>query len=175
MVSSPPPPTTTTVVSAGVCGPLLGGFLTDGPGWRYAFWINVPIGVPCMIIQWWFIPKTLGQQHLKAAGGDAAALTDGSLKDSTSDAASAPTSASTSGVFVESNPMKSADGVDSKAAASAKPAAHVHETITIDYWGSLTIIICILCLCLALVWGGSEYEWGNWRIITLLVSAVLSW
>ena len=28
-----------------VIGPLLGGLFTDGPGWRWAFWINVPIGI----------------------------------------------------------------------------------------------------------------------------------
>ncbi len=28
-----------------VMGPLLGGFLTDGPGWRYVFFVNLPIGL----------------------------------------------------------------------------------------------------------------------------------
>lgn len=28
-----------------VMGPLLGGFLTDGPGWRYVFYVNLPIGL----------------------------------------------------------------------------------------------------------------------------------
>lgn len=28
-----------------VAGPLLGGWLTDGPGWRWALWMNVPLGL----------------------------------------------------------------------------------------------------------------------------------
>ena len=28
-----------------VLGPLLGGFFTDGPGWRWALWFNVPLGL----------------------------------------------------------------------------------------------------------------------------------
>ncbi len=33
-----------------VAGPLLGGILTDGPGWRWIFWINVPIGAAALVI-----------------------------------------------------------------------------------------------------------------------------
>lgn len=28
-----------------VAGPLLGGWLTEGPGWRWAFWLNIPLGL----------------------------------------------------------------------------------------------------------------------------------
>lgn len=32
-----------------VAGPLLGGWLTDGPGWRWALWMNVPMGVLALV------------------------------------------------------------------------------------------------------------------------------
>lgn len=33
-----------------VLGPLLGGWFTDGPGWRWAFWFNLPIGVLAFVV-----------------------------------------------------------------------------------------------------------------------------
>ena len=33
-----------------VIGPLIGGFLTDGPGWRYAFYVNLPVGFVALAI-----------------------------------------------------------------------------------------------------------------------------
>lgn len=32
-----------------VAGPLLGGWITEGPGWRWAFWMNVPLGAIALI------------------------------------------------------------------------------------------------------------------------------
>lgn len=36
-------------VVANVAGPLLGGWFTDGPGWRLGFWAVVPIGLLAMV------------------------------------------------------------------------------------------------------------------------------
>lgn len=30
---------------ASIAGPLLGGWLTEGPGWRWAFWLSIPLGM----------------------------------------------------------------------------------------------------------------------------------
>jgi EmrB/QacA subfamily drug resistance transporter len=35
-----------------VLGPLMGGWLTEGPGWRWTFWINLPIGVAAFVVAW---------------------------------------------------------------------------------------------------------------------------
>ncbi|WP_371404621.1 MFS transporter [Kribbella sp. NBC_00662] len=44
-----------------VAGPLLGGLLTDGPGWRWIFWINVPIGLVALGI----VAAVLRLPHVK--------------------------------------------------------------------------------------------------------------
>jgi len=38
-----------------------------------------------------------------------------------------------------------------------------------DLYGTAFFIPAIICLLLALQWGGSKYEWNSWRIILLFV------
>ena len=40
-----------------VIGPAVGGFLTDGPGWRWCFWANIPIGVAAFAVLFFTFPK----------------------------------------------------------------------------------------------------------------------
>lgn len=37
---------------AAVAGPLLGGWFTEGPGWRWVFWLNVPVGLIALLVAW---------------------------------------------------------------------------------------------------------------------------
>jgi predicted MFS family arabinose efflux permease len=44
---------------ASLIGPTVGGFLTDGPGWRWCFYINLPVGIAASIAIWINLPYTL--------------------------------------------------------------------------------------------------------------------
>ena len=45
-----------------VIGPLIGGFLTDGPGWRYVFYVNLPVGFVALAILYFFFPLVKAQK-----------------------------------------------------------------------------------------------------------------
>lgn len=44
-------------VLASTIGPVLGGFLADGPGWRYVFLINLPVGLLGMLVIARYFPR----------------------------------------------------------------------------------------------------------------------
>jgi EmrB/QacA subfamily drug resistance transporter len=39
-------------------GPVLGGLLVSGIGWRSVFWVNVPIGIAAILLTWRFVPES---------------------------------------------------------------------------------------------------------------------
>jgi EmrB/QacA subfamily drug resistance transporter len=45
-----------------VIGPLIGGYLTDGPGWRYAFYVNLPVGFVALAILYFCFPHIRAQK-----------------------------------------------------------------------------------------------------------------
>lgn len=53
-----------------VLGPLLGGWFTEGPGWRWAFWMNIPLSIIAIGVAIYFldIPKRNVKFHWDYAG-----------------------------------------------------------------------------------------------------------
>jgi EmrB/QacA subfamily drug resistance transporter len=54
-----------------VAGPLLGGWFTDGPGWRWGLWMNIPLGILAIVSAAFFLrlPKNMkGRPTLDFAG-----------------------------------------------------------------------------------------------------------
>jgi len=45
------------IMVAPIFGPMIGGWLTESYNWRWVFYINLPIGIPTMIILWWLLPS----------------------------------------------------------------------------------------------------------------------
>lgn len=43
------------VVVAPVLGPTLGGYLTDQYSWRWAFYVNIPVGILAIFMLWRFV------------------------------------------------------------------------------------------------------------------------
>jgi EmrB/QacA subfamily drug resistance transporter len=43
---------------------------------------------------------------------------------------------------------------------------------SIDYLGSILLSVGIIAMLLGFVWGGNEYAWNSWQIISLFVTAV---
>lgn len=94
-----------------VAGPLIGGWLTEGPGWRWAFAINFPLGILALIAAAVFL-KVPKRAH---------------------------------------GPRPKVDGA-----------------------GMLLISIVTSAIVLTSAWGGHDYDWDSWQIISLIVVGALA-
>ena len=57
------------MVSAPAIGPTLGGFITDNLSWRWAFFINVPVGVLSLILTAWLVEDAPFARRIKLGDG----------------------------------------------------------------------------------------------------------
>jgi len=48
--------------AAGALGPVIGGTLIDGPGWRWAFLLNLPVAVMVIVCTYAAVPETKGHE-----------------------------------------------------------------------------------------------------------------
>ncbi len=93
---------------ATIVGPLLGGAITDHWGWRWVFYVNMPVGFFALLVTGLTLPNlVVRRQH------------------------------------------------------------------TIDYLGSIALVLWSVPLLLALSLGGNQYDWNSWQIIGLFAVAAV--
>ena len=64
-----------------ISGPFIGGFLTDTLNWRWVFYVNLPIGIPALVLLWWLLPsRAKVQRRLDIFGAVALAIALGALQ-----------------------------------------------------------------------------------------------
>ncbi len=69
------------VMIAPISGPFLGGFLTDYLNWRWIFFVNLPIGVPALVLIWWLLPsRPIDRRRLDLFGFGMLAVALGALQ-----------------------------------------------------------------------------------------------
>jgi MFS family permease len=68
-----------TLAGATAVGPLVGGALVDGPGWRWIFLVNVPIGLAALIAGWLRLAESRSAAARAADWPGTALLTGGLL------------------------------------------------------------------------------------------------
>ena len=63
------------VMVAPISGPFIGGYLTDYLSWRWIYYVNLPIGIPALVLLWWLLPsRPLKSRRLDLLGYSALAL-----------------------------------------------------------------------------------------------------
>jgi EmrB/QacA subfamily drug resistance transporter len=95
---------------ASVIGPAVGGFLTDGPGWRWCFYVNLPIGIAAFTMLLFAFPH------------------------------------------IVPNPS--------------------HER-RVDWLGAATLVLGVVPLLLALSWGGRDYPWASFEVLSLMTGGLV--
>jgi DHA2 family multidrug resistance protein len=57
------------IMIAPIMGPMIGGWLTESYNWRWVFYVNVPIGIPTMVLLLWLLPsRAIVRRHFDLFG-----------------------------------------------------------------------------------------------------------
>ena len=68
-------------MNAPISGPFIGGLQTDQLNWRWVFYMNLPLGIPALVVAWWLLPsRPLTRRKLDRFGYSLIALGLGALQ-----------------------------------------------------------------------------------------------
>jgi MFS transporter, DHA2 family, multidrug resistance protein len=59
-----------SVIAGPAIGPTLGGFLVDGLGWRWIFFVNIPFGIVAVAMSVVFLPKDKDKSETQSQAVD---------------------------------------------------------------------------------------------------------
>ena len=63
------------VMVAPISGPALGGFITEYFNWRWIYYVNLPVGIPALVLIWWLLPsRPIARRRLDLFGFAAIAI-----------------------------------------------------------------------------------------------------
>ncbi len=69
------------VMIAPISGPFLGGLITEYLNWRWIYYVNLPLGIPALVLIWWLLPsRPLVRRKLDLFGYAAIALALGTMQ-----------------------------------------------------------------------------------------------
>jgi DHA2 family multidrug resistance protein len=69
------------VMVAPISGPFVGGFLTEYLNWRWIYYVNLPLGIPALVIMWTLLPsRAIVRRRLDMFGFSALAMALGALQ-----------------------------------------------------------------------------------------------
>lgn len=64
-----------------ISGPFIGGYLTETLNWRWVFYVNLPIGIPALVLLWWLLPsRPIIKRRLDVTGAIILAVALGALQ-----------------------------------------------------------------------------------------------
>lgn len=93
-----------------ILGPWAGGAITDHWGWRYVFYVNLPIGIVALIF-----------------------------------------------------------------CLFAFPSVYRQSEHSIDYWGTLLLIVAAVPMLLGFSWAGNQYKWTDWHVMGGFAVSLVAW
>ena len=69
------------VMVAPITGPFIGAFLTEYLSWRWIYYVNLPLGIPALVLLWWLLPcRPIVKRKLDLFGYVAIAVALGALQ-----------------------------------------------------------------------------------------------